>query len=208
MLSPIRQRKSAPASASPSTRRGYSVAPAVEPRRAPLYQGSFHSPYAIAHRLTGEWRNWRALLEHNDVDEPWMLTGGRIELHIHNIDEGPTGDWDPAHDSMLEQSLSAPQPHHLNFPKRIRLSGQAYEDNFSGITLWAYDAAAPEPNVSDGITFEASDVESFPTGALTLAPVPFVLNIDPCFIIALMLGVTVDVDVIRSPKRTHLTSLV
>lgn len=35
--------------------------------------GQHETPYSISHTTTGEWRNWRAILEENAVENPFDL---------------------------------------------------------------------------------------------------------------------------------------
>lgn len=211
MLQPIRRRLF-PASAAPSTRLGHSTAPSREARRAPLYQGSFHSPFAIAHQLTGEWRQWRRLLEHNDVDEPWRPAGGHLSLRVANIDGDEVEDWNEfVTPSEIERALAIEQPSSASFPQRIRLAGRIHGEENDLVTFWAYDASEPEPSDADGLTVRGGDAdwdpdERYPDRQIVLSPVPLVLRFDACLLMALAYGLEIELEAMIGATRTYLTS--
>jgi len=63
-------------------------------------RGSYYETiYGIAHRTTGDWRNWRAILERSEVEDPFLIGTGVGDLtvlsdaealdllHLFNLDD-------------------------------------------------------------------------------------------------------------------------
>lgn len=61
-------------SASPYTRHGAQL-DTEEPRNTvyALTQGLRESPFMISHLVTGEWRNWRTIIEETGIENPFDL---------------------------------------------------------------------------------------------------------------------------------------
>lgn len=186
----VTRRRSIPSSASPADRLGRSDAPERAPARARLFLGGFHSPFHLAHRLTGEWREWRDLLAFNDVDEPWKPEGSRDARFLFMDEE--------AQDMMPPEALPIEQPAVDTFPEWIRIAGEADPDENS-LTVWAYDVHALRPPLAAGVRL---DLES--EGVVELRPIPVRMQAMQCVLFALGAGYVLDVSIQRDAWREFL----
>lgn len=73
-------------SESPFDRLGTPVAEVRDVIEKTLYGGLYENPFTIAHETLGEWREWRTVLDYNDIENPFILrTESRTSLLIPQL---------------------------------------------------------------------------------------------------------------------------